>query len=169
MIAEHDTSGFVYVMTNASMPGIVKIGKTERLPAVRARELFTTGVPVPFKVEFAIFSTDACQLELAVHDELEDFQVSRIREFFRLESSEAIEHILTVYLHDFDKNVVPFDLTLDTGDLARYAAFCGQHPCSIPMVIDHISPSAWKAASSRHDEWLSKQQAKRSVNIATEA
>ncbi len=157
MIAEHDTSGFVYVMTNASMPGIVKIGKTERLPAVRARELFTTGVPVPFKVEFAIFSTNADQLEATVHADLDDNRLSDVREFFRIEVEEAIIRILSAYSNDFCMEIVACDLVLEDDDLARYSAICGQHPFSIPRILQQISPSAWKAASSLYDAWLSRR------------
>jgi len=42
--------GIVYVLTNPTMPGLVKIGKTSR-DSVMARlsELYTTGVPLPFE------------------------------------------------------------------------------------------------------------------------
>ena len=43
MGAEGD-SGFLYVLENDSMPGLLKIGKTSRSPHERAGELFTTGV-----------------------------------------------------------------------------------------------------------------------------
>ena len=43
-------SNIVYVLTNPAMPGIVKIGKTNRDdPQVRMNELYTTGVPLPFE------------------------------------------------------------------------------------------------------------------------
>ena len=41
--------GIVYVLTNPSMPGMVKIGMTERSEMdARLKELYTTGVPLPF-------------------------------------------------------------------------------------------------------------------------
>ncbi len=45
-------NGYVYVLMNSSMRGLVKIGKTEREPEERAKELSaSTGVPTPFMVE----------------------------------------------------------------------------------------------------------------------
>ena len=45
-------SGYIYCLSNQSMPGLIKIGMTLRMPDKRAKELFTTGVPTPFVVEF---------------------------------------------------------------------------------------------------------------------
>ena len=45
------TPGWVYVLTNPAMPGLVKIGLTSRNPQVRAAELTqATGVPAPFVI-----------------------------------------------------------------------------------------------------------------------
>jgi len=47
---EDDVGGFVYVLSNVSMPEILKIGKSKRHPSQRAIELFSSGVATPFKV-----------------------------------------------------------------------------------------------------------------------
>ena len=50
------SGGYIYCLTNESMYGLVKIGEIHaegKTPHDRARELYTTGVPSPFKVEFA--------------------------------------------------------------------------------------------------------------------
>ena len=48
------SEGIIYVLTNPSMPGLVKIGKTARGDVnARLSELYSTGVPVPFECEFA--------------------------------------------------------------------------------------------------------------------
>lgn len=40
----------VYVLTNPSMPGLVKIGKTtQKEVSERMTQLYTTGVPTPFE------------------------------------------------------------------------------------------------------------------------
>ena len=45
----------VYVLTNPAMPGIVKIGMTDKLEVQpRMRDLYTTGVPLPFDCVSAI-------------------------------------------------------------------------------------------------------------------
>jgi hypothetical protein len=38
-------AGYIYVLENETIPGLVKIGSTERNPEDRAKELMTTGVP----------------------------------------------------------------------------------------------------------------------------
>jgi hypothetical protein len=46
------SKGFIYVAENSSMAGLLKIGRTEKIPTMRLEELFTTGVPVPFDVAY---------------------------------------------------------------------------------------------------------------------
>ena len=46
--------GIVYLLTNPVMPGLVKIGMTTQEDIdKRMKELYTTGVPVPFECKFA--------------------------------------------------------------------------------------------------------------------
>jgi hypothetical protein len=82
--------GYVYILCNPSMPGIVKIGATERSPVDRVAELSAaTGVPTPFALFYYILHHDAFAAEQLVHAELEHFRVSEKREFFRLEAERA--------------------------------------------------------------------------------
>lgn len=83
-------SGYVYILINESMPGLIKIGKTQRDSRSRARELFKTGVPTPFQVAFEIFSDDYEKVEKKVHDEISDFRVNHTREFFKYPIDKAI-------------------------------------------------------------------------------
>jgi len=63
-----NVSGMVYVLTNAAMPGIIKIGLTTRDKIdSRLRELFKTNVPVPIKCEFACKIDDCKKVENALH------------------------------------------------------------------------------------------------------
>jgi len=46
--------GIVYLLTNPFMPGLVKIGMTAQEDIdKRMKELYTTGVPVPFECRYA--------------------------------------------------------------------------------------------------------------------
>lgn len=48
-MAKDNHIGIVYVLSNRAMPGLVKIGMTTRPELdTRLKELYTTGVPVPF-------------------------------------------------------------------------------------------------------------------------
>ena len=46
------SEGWVYVLSNRSIKKQVKIGYSTISPKSRARDLDTTGVPTPFKVEY---------------------------------------------------------------------------------------------------------------------
>lgn len=80
--------GWVYVLSNESMPGIYKVGMTTTSPQIRAKELSSaTGVPTPFKVEGAFHCEDPSGSERDIHESLSEFRVNESREFFRTELS----------------------------------------------------------------------------------
>jgi T5orf172 domain len=89
-------AGYVYILINASMAGLIKIGRTLRDSRQRARQLHTTGVPTPFQVAFEIFSEHHEALEAAVHERLKDFRVTESREFFRYPLDKAIALLLAL-------------------------------------------------------------------------
>lgn len=89
-----EMAGFVYVLSNESMPGLVKIGSTTEHPQKRASQLRTTGVPTPFKVEFAVWVEDHIESEQLAHERLQDDRCVENREFFRIDVFEAIEAIV---------------------------------------------------------------------------
>jgi len=76
------SKGYVYILSNQSMPGLVKIGKTTRDVFTRATELFQTGVPTPFDVEHYVASPDCHTLENTMHALFDAARVSGSREFF---------------------------------------------------------------------------------------
>ncbi|WP_410875123.1 GIY-YIG nuclease family protein [Nocardia sp. A7] len=86
------TTGFVYVLTNSRMPGLVKIGKTDRLIGDRARELFTTGVPVAFDVEFGLTTSHPKDVEDTAHSLLAAQRLPR-REFFEVPVDQAVDAV----------------------------------------------------------------------------
>lgn len=77
--------GYVYVLANSAMPGMVKVGKTNRSPETRAAELSSvTGLPTPFIVVYQQLFEDCSGAEVFVHTFLErqGFRISENREFF---------------------------------------------------------------------------------------
>ena len=93
MVQDRYGVGFVYVLTNPSMPGIVKAGKTSWLPEDRSQKLYTTGVPEPFDVAFRLETSRPDMVERHAHDSLGDYRVNPKREFFRVSTDEAIEAV----------------------------------------------------------------------------
>ena len=85
--------GYVYVLSNPAMPGLVKIGRTIHNPEDRARQLDNTGVPMPFVVECSVLSPDCAALESEAHDLLFDKRARAGREFFHAEPKE-VERLL---------------------------------------------------------------------------
>lgn len=87
------STGYIYILSNPAMPGLLKIGRTDRRPETRATELSTTGVPSKFVVEFSILVTDSVAAERYVHQTLESrgCRHSENREFFRITIEEASE------------------------------------------------------------------------------
>ena len=83
--------GFLYLMTNPAMPGLVKIGMTTRSPEERAQELASTGVPMPFHVAAAWPVDDVRAAERDAHEALARYRVNDQREWFRVSVPEAIK------------------------------------------------------------------------------
>ena len=91
----------VYVLTNPAMPGLVKIGKTTLDDATdRILQLYTTGVPVPFKIEFACRASDELEVEKALHIAFGPQRINPKREFFRIEPEQAIAILKLLHSED---------------------------------------------------------------------
>ncbi|WP_438332248.1 GIY-YIG nuclease family protein [Burkholderia pseudomallei] len=86
--------GYVYILVNPCMPGLIKIGRTFRDARTRARELSSTSVPTSFQVAFELFSEQHEELEIMAHRALADFRVDAAREFFRYPLDKAIALLL---------------------------------------------------------------------------
>jgi hypothetical protein len=86
--------GYIYVLINPSMKGMVKIGKTNRNPEDRAKELSAgTNIPFQFQVGYDILVSDIDLAEKKVHKKLEKFRVANNREFFEISLREAVDVI----------------------------------------------------------------------------
>lgn len=87
---KHPRPGWVYILTNPSMPGLVKVGFTTRDPTTRAAELTAAaGVPTPFTIAWCRAVADCAAVESTVHRMLDDRRVSGRREFFRCDLTTA--------------------------------------------------------------------------------
>jgi len=81
--------GYLYAFSNTCMPGILKVGMTERTPEERLRDANRSDTwrpPAPYKLECAIKVNNPLKKENILHRILEKY-VSRInpeREFFKI-------------------------------------------------------------------------------------
>ena len=68
------------------MPGLIKIGRTDQEADARLSQLYTTGVPVPFKCVMAVKpERSAAEVEQALHQAFESHRLNPAREFFEVE------------------------------------------------------------------------------------
>jgi hypothetical protein len=137
--------GYVYILTNPCMPGIVKIGKTTGDPETRAAQLYQTGVPLPFEVAHSVYAPNCHALETEVHSRLPDLRVSDSREFFRVCCSiaadildDCLREMVDEWLSDFiaDQAIVHVDLMVCQAQIHMLASETGEPP---PLIADALS------------------------------
>jgi hypothetical protein len=82
--------GWLYILSNPAMPGLIKIGFTMSDPEIRAKDLRTTGVPMHFNIVYWAMVDEPNFIEQALHLELSTHRHTPDREFFELSESEAL-------------------------------------------------------------------------------
>ena len=84
-------AGWVYILSNPAMPGLFKVGYTDRDPFSRAKEISqATGVPFDFIVEYQIYVSHPYELEQKTHKLLHNHRVNNNREFFNCSYEEDV-------------------------------------------------------------------------------
>lgn len=143
--------GFIYVLSNPAMPGMVKIGFTYDLAEDRAKRLYDTGVPLPFKVEFEALTSFPAEVEAAAHASLDNYRVSAGREFFQVSPFLAVEtvkntllDVASIYRWNFEE-----PQRVREGD--RIALSMEQGDLLIPLAFPHLVSDS----SEPVDLWMS--------------
>ena len=124
---------YVYCLSNPDyITNLYKIGFTQKNPKVRANELYSTGVPSEFTIEFIIETPDGKLLEKLIHDKLKKYRINKNREFFKIpmmslkniiENELQLKLILDIkkFNEDFndsnDTNIVPANETQEDMNL----------------------------------------------------
>lgn len=96
--------GWVYIITNEAMPGLVKIGYSMKDPLLRALELANTGAPRPYIVAYDVLTFDPRGIEQAAHQRLKDLRSGK--EWFRCSIEDAIRIIMDVSESDDESSVL---------------------------------------------------------------
>ena len=86
--------GWVYIITNKAMPGLVKVGQSSKDPELRAQELGNTGIPHPFLVEYDILIDNPYEVEQKAHKSLKKYREGK--EWFKCSIELAAEEIKKV-------------------------------------------------------------------------
>ena len=86
--------GIIYCLTNPEMPDLVKIGLVESVDvdALKSRmsRLYSTGVPVPFELHYAVTVDDVREAEKFMHDAFDNVRENPRREFFRIDPARIV-------------------------------------------------------------------------------
>lgn len=81
----------IYILTNESMPGLVKVGFTNDSIEARLTQLSAaTGAPLPFECYFAAEVGDAVKLEKTLHQLFAETRVNPKREFFKVDPEKVV-------------------------------------------------------------------------------
>jgi hypothetical protein len=96
----------VDILTNPVMPGIVKIGKTNKEDVMdRVDDLFETGVPAPFDCAYACEVRNNNHVEKELHAHFAKYRVSPRREFFWLKTRTAIKALKAYEITDVTPDI----------------------------------------------------------------
>lgn len=157
--------GYVYVLSNKSMPGLVKIGRSIHGGRKRADDIYrnATGVPTPFEMVFEIYTEDCRYLEAAVHEALQEWRVDPDREFFKVEGYTAVQAIIREHEATGNSTLVDTNELIDPADLYLMARTLenqfGEHQYvvfDIPSAFSYIEPKAILDALKKWRELLAK-------------
>lgn len=68
--------GWIYLITNPVMWGLVKVGYSSKDPEIRARDFYkqNTGMPAQYKVQYKALLENALEVEAKVHEILDNYR-----------------------------------------------------------------------------------------------
>lgn len=100
------SAGYIYILINKSLDGLIKIGSTTLGAEKRVKQLSSsTGVPTPFIVAYESYVNDCVNFEKQIHDQLSEFRANPNREFFRYPLYKAIGLIQNLNKMETDTDV----------------------------------------------------------------
>lgn len=112
-------------MSNAAFHGnLLKIGMSSKDPSTyRVKELYSTGVPTDFEVEYVAFVDDHKSMERQIHKALNEFRPNKNREFFELSLLEAliiVKGVIAPFLLYDEFSDKALDLIKQRSDIQSY-------------------------------------------------
>ena len=113
--------GYVYILSNPSMPGLLKIGMTRFDPSRRVQELSSaTGVPTPFQLVYYREFYDCVAAEIEIHSILasKGLRYNDQREFFTIDTVEAINILLSL-----DNNIEDIDGVNQKNEISNFFTY----------------------------------------------
>lgn len=167
------SKGYVYILSNPSMPELVKIGRTTRSVGQRASELWQTGVPTPFVVDHFVLTPDCEELEATMHNLFSECRVHGSREFFRITKDDiedlpdeldcALRLQLEEYVQEYlgDVTINDPDLIVPEEDTGMIASQTLHHAADVASALAHVTPDELEPAMQRWKAIVARRAAKR--------
>jgi hypothetical protein len=168
------SKGYVYILTNGAMPGLVKVGMTLGEVDARAAQLHTTGVPMPFEVYDSFLCPDAAAVEAQVHSLMMDFRVSGNREFFKCEPKvaaglvqdaqrEQVEEWLNYFIPD--TTIVDNGFAIDDSEIALLADRLDVPCWDVTSAFGFLRPEEFRPALERWYAQVEKRKRAREQGL----
>ena len=104
--------GFVYLATNESMEGLVKIGMTSKSVEERLKEISGTGVPTPYVCQFSCEVDNPREVESRLHNLFKYCRIDSRKEFFIIDWQAAMV-VLLLLVKSPDESVDEMKKMLD--------------------------------------------------------
>ena len=109
--------GYIYLLVNKRLHGLVKIGFTETTVEQRLYEInCATGVAEKFEVYKSYKVKNAQKVESLIHEKLKKYRTRPHKEFFEIKPSAAMEYVEKII------NNETFGLTFDLSELILFSS-----------------------------------------------
>lgn len=146
--------GYVYVLTNEAMPGLVKIGRSKTAAAGRANTMYRgdTGVPLPFDIAFECLFEDCIAGEQFVHEQLDACRINPNREFFKIDEIDATVAVMGARAYEIDHIIAHADISVRDDAVLRLADSLNTvSPCIATAISDYLTPDELRPALERYE------------------
>ena len=123
--------GFVYLLSNPAMPGLIKIGVTYAEDVkTRMNQLYNTSVPFPFELVYVAKVQQPDKVESALHTAFAPQRVNTKREFFSIEPSQAISILKLLEISDATEQAIqqPTAVEIDSADIEAGKEYTRKRP-----------------------------------------
>lgn len=152
------SKGYVYILSNPAMPGLLKIGRSIHGGKQRANQLFQTGTPAPFALEFEIFVDEPSIVEAEVHKAMECCREFKGREFFRVGLCDAVIEVMKHAAACFDHRVEQVDMCNAVDALTALSKKVGVPPIIGCSAASFISEFSMRDAVAKYEAWAESRR-----------
>jgi hypothetical protein len=120
--------GWLYIIINRAIPGLVKIGYSLKDPKLRAQELNHTGAPHPYEAIYEVLVYEPRAQEHDIHKHLNNKREGK--EWFRLTPCEAVRNIRDVLGGDPEEYEEPEEPEEPEEEIIEEAILCEYAGCN---------------------------------------